>query len=110
MCQLYFGEIYDIYWARVRAAEGSELSPWVYSNELQPYRDSKDQGAPSTTSLLLLGGLMGREVLGEVGKVERNRGGEQGEGLGVERGDGGGDAVEMKTPQAIRNVGFWRRL
>ncbi|KAI6078406.1 Interferon alpha/beta receptor 2-like protein [Aix galericulata] len=42
---------------------------------------------------------MGREVLGEVGKVERN-----GEGLSVERGDGGGDAVEMKTPQAIRNV------
>lgn len=82
VCQLYFGEIYDIYWARVRATEGGELSPWVYSNELQPYRDSKDQGAPSATSLLLLGGLMGREVLGEVGKVpgQRNREGSKEKG------------------------------
>ncbi|XP_013057341.3 uncharacterized protein [Anser cygnoides] len=40
VCQLYFDEIYDIYWARVRAAEDGELSPWVYSSELQPYRDT----------------------------------------------------------------------
>ncbi|XP_032851325.2 interferon lambda receptor 1-like isoform X2 [Tyto alba] len=39
-CELYFDEIHDIYWARVRAAARGELSKWAYSSELQPYRDT----------------------------------------------------------------------
>ncbi|PKU39583.1 interleukin-20 receptor subunit alpha-like isoform x2 [Limosa lapponica baueri] len=39
-CELYFDDIYDIYWARVRAVAGGELSEWVNSSELQPYRDT----------------------------------------------------------------------
>ncbi|XP_061862959.1 interferon lambda receptor 1-like [Colius striatus] len=39
-CKLYFGRIHDLYWARVRAVAGAELSEWAYSSELQPYRDT----------------------------------------------------------------------
>nr|XP_009930569.1 PREDICTED: fatty-acid amide hydrolase 2 [Opisthocomus hoazin] len=39
-CELYFDKIHDIYWARVRAVAGGELSQWAYSSELQPYRDT----------------------------------------------------------------------
>ncbi|XP_075018760.1 interleukin-20 receptor subunit alpha-like [Calonectris borealis] len=39
-CELYFDKIHDIYWARVRAVVGGELSEWAYSSELQPYRDT----------------------------------------------------------------------
>ncbi|XP_075369098.1 uncharacterized protein LOC142415039 isoform X1 [Mycteria americana] len=39
-CELYFDKIHDIYWARVRAVAGGELSKWAYSSELQPYRDT----------------------------------------------------------------------
>lgn len=57
---------------------GGELSEWAHSNELQPYRDSKDQGAPSAGLLLFPGGTMGsletsggiwREIIFLVGKV-----------------------------------------
>ncbi|KAM6381140.1 uncharacterized protein J5M81_009125 isoform 1-T2 [Pluvialis apricaria] len=40
VCELYFDKIHDIYWARVRAVAGGELSEWAYSSELQPYRDT----------------------------------------------------------------------
>ncbi|XP_057230984.1 uncharacterized protein LOC130578711 [Malurus melanocephalus] len=47
VCELYFDRIHDIYWARVRAVAGGDQSEWASSSELQLYRDSKDQGAPS---------------------------------------------------------------
>lgn len=52
-CELHFNDIHGIYWARVRAVQDGEPSPWVSSSELLPYRDSKE---PSSTFLLLLGG------------------------------------------------------
>lgn len=68
MCELYFDKIHDIYWARVRAVAGGELSEWAYSSELQPYRDSKDQGAPSARLLLFPRGRGGE------GSLERSGG------------------------------------
>lgn len=67
-CELYFDKIHDIYWARVRAVDGDKLSEWAYSSELQLYRDSKDQGAPSAGLLLFLGGQW------EEGSLERSAG------------------------------------
>jgi len=68
-CELYFDKIHDIYWARVRAVAGGELSQWAYSSELQPYRDSKDQGAPSAGLLPFpgWGGQWGEGSLGRSG-------------------------------------------
>ncbi|XP_071669470.1 uncharacterized protein [Patagioenas fasciata] len=40
VCELYFDDIHNIYWARVRAVAGEEVSKWAYSSELQPYRDT----------------------------------------------------------------------
>ncbi|XP_065499748.1 uncharacterized protein LOC135993668 [Caloenas nicobarica] len=39
-CELYFDDIHNIYWARVRAVARGEMSEWAYSSELQPYRDT----------------------------------------------------------------------
>lgn len=39
-CELYFDDIHNIYWARVRAVARGEVSEWAYSSELQPYRDT----------------------------------------------------------------------
>lgn len=47
---------------------GDKLSEWAYSSELQLYRDSKDQGAPSAGLLLFLGGQW------EEGSLERSAG------------------------------------
>ncbi|POI26017.1 hypothetical protein CIB84_010234 [Bambusicola thoracicus] len=39
-CELHFNDIHGIYWARVRAVQDGEPSPWVSSSELLPYRDT----------------------------------------------------------------------
>ncbi|XP_025061739.1 interleukin-10 receptor subunit alpha-like isoform X1 [Alligator sinensis] len=39
-CKLFFEDIHILYWARVRAVNGVNVSKWVISNELQPYRDT----------------------------------------------------------------------
>ncbi|XP_014811560.1 PREDICTED: interleukin-20 receptor subunit alpha-like isoform X1 [Calidris pugnax] len=59
-CELYFDDIYDIYWARVRAEAGGELSEWVSSSELQPYRDT--MVGPPTLSWLLQGDTLSVNV------------------------------------------------
>lgn len=46
-CELYFEDIHKIYWARVRAMDGAWVSEWAVSDDLQPYRDSKDLGEPT---------------------------------------------------------------
>ncbi|XP_056347015.1 basic salivary proline-rich protein 2-like isoform X2 [Oenanthe melanoleuca] len=40
VCKLYFENIYEIYWARVRVVAGGEQSEWASSSELQLYRDT----------------------------------------------------------------------
>ncbi|XP_058052551.1 interferon lambda receptor 1-like isoform X2 [Ahaetulla prasina] len=37
-CQLHLPQLFSIYHARVRARDGSMLSKWTRSNELQPYK------------------------------------------------------------------------
>uniref|UniRef100_A0A8C3LUN7 Fibronectin type-III domain-containing protein n=1 Tax=Chrysolophus pictus TaxID=9089 RepID=A0A8C3LUN7_CHRPC len=39
-CELHCDDIHGIYWARVRAVQDGEPSPWVSSSELLPYRDT----------------------------------------------------------------------
>ncbi|XP_074456887.1 uncharacterized protein LOC141748541 [Larus michahellis] len=55
-CELHFDNIHDMYWARVRAVAGGEPSKWVYSNELQLYRDTIV--GPPTLSWLLQGDVL----------------------------------------------------
>ncbi|XP_021261922.1 uncharacterized protein LOC110403227 isoform X2 [Numida meleagris] len=40
VCELHCDDIHGIYWARVRAVQDGEPSPWVSSSELLPYRDT----------------------------------------------------------------------
>ncbi|KAM7043328.1 uncharacterized protein M8220_007317 isoform 1-T2 [Acridotheres tristis] len=51
VCELYFDNIYDIYWARVRVLAGGEQSEWASSRELQLYRDTI-VGPPKLSCLL----------------------------------------------------------
>ncbi|XP_071613938.1 uncharacterized protein [Heliangelus exortis] len=59
-CELHFGNIYDIYWARVRAVARGELSEWASSSELQPYRDIV---GPPTLSWLLQGQILSVNII-----------------------------------------------
>lgn len=68
VCELYFDRIHDIYWARVRAVAGGEQSEWAGSNELQLYRDSKDQEFLQLASSWGVGGEWGE------GSLERSDG------------------------------------
>lgn len=65
---MYFDKIHDMYWARVRAVAGGELSEWAYSSDLQPYRDSKDQAAPAAG--LLPAGWRGERSLERSGGMQ----------------------------------------
>ncbi|XP_050758004.1 interleukin-20 receptor subunit alpha-like [Gymnogyps californianus] len=60
-CELYFDKIHDIYWARVRAVAGGELSEWAYSSELQPYRDTIV--GPPKLSWLLQGHILSVNII-----------------------------------------------
>ncbi|XP_071613946.1 uncharacterized protein [Heliangelus exortis] len=60
-CELHFGNIYDIYWARVRAVARGELSEWASSSELQPYRDTVV--GPPTLSWLLQGQILSVNII-----------------------------------------------
>ncbi|XP_064374094.1 uncharacterized protein LOC112987774 isoform X2 [Dromaius novaehollandiae] len=60
-CELYFEDIYGIYWARVRAVDGDELSEWVCSSELQPYRDTVV--GPPKLSWLLQGHILSINII-----------------------------------------------
>ncbi|XP_068275888.1 interleukin-20 receptor subunit alpha-like [Nyctibius grandis] len=60
-CELYFDKIHDIYWARVRAVAGGELSGWAYSSELQPYRDTIV--GPPRLSWLLQGHILSVSII-----------------------------------------------
>ncbi|CAM4718330.1 unnamed protein product [Lepidochelys kempii] len=51
-CKLYFEDIHKMYWARVRAMDGTWVSKWTISNELQPYRDTI-VGPPNLTLILV---------------------------------------------------------
>ncbi|XP_050821472.1 uncharacterized protein LOC127056985 [Gopherus flavomarginatus] len=51
-CKLYFEDIHKLYWARVRAMDGAQVSKWTISNELQPYRDTI-VGPPILTLILV---------------------------------------------------------
>lgn len=79
-CEMYFDKIHDIYWARVRAVAGGELSEWAYSSDLQPYRDSKDWGAPAAGLLPGADGESGpwRGLVGCGGKWYQDASGEKG--------------------------------
>ncbi|XP_064319610.1 interleukin-20 receptor subunit alpha-like isoform X1 [Phalacrocorax carbo] len=61
MCELYFDDIYNIYWARVRAVARGELSKWAYSSELQPYRDTIV--GPPKLSWLLQGHILSVNII-----------------------------------------------
>ncbi|XP_013813803.1 interleukin-20 receptor subunit alpha-like isoform X3 [Apteryx mantelli] len=60
-CELYFEDIHDIYWARVRAVDGDKLSKWVSSSELQPYRDTVV--GPPELSWLLQGHILSIKII-----------------------------------------------
>ncbi|XP_065412365.1 interleukin-20 receptor subunit alpha-like [Chrysemys picta bellii] len=51
-CKLHFEDIHKMYWARVRAMDGAQMSEWAISNELQPYRDTI-VGPPILTLMLV---------------------------------------------------------
>ncbi|XP_074863958.1 interleukin-20 receptor subunit alpha-like [Carettochelys insculpta] len=51
-CKLYFEDIYQMYWARVRATDRTNTSEWAISNELQLYRDTS-VGPPNLTLMLV---------------------------------------------------------
>ncbi|XP_075797375.1 uncharacterized protein LOC102453029 isoform X2 [Pelodiscus sinensis] len=50
-CRLYFEDMHNMYWARVRATDGARVSDWAVSNELLPYRDTI-LGPPNLTLTL----------------------------------------------------------
>ncbi|XP_030305302.1 interleukin-20 receptor subunit alpha-like isoform X3 [Calypte anna] len=60
-CELHFVNIYDIYWARVRAVARGKLSKWASSSELQPYRDTVV--GPPTLSWLLQGQILSVNII-----------------------------------------------
>ncbi|KAM6323084.1 uncharacterized protein O3Q21_005778 [Podargus strigoides] len=60
-CELYFDKIHDIYWARVRAVAGGELSEWTRSGELQLYRDTIV--GPPKLSWLLQGHILSVNII-----------------------------------------------